>query len=65
MPAAGKLTVARALSATYGLKVLDNHLSFVVALSELGSAAVRASRTSLRKTASSCAASLGIAPTTS
>jgi dephospho-CoA kinase len=31
-PAAGKLTVARALSATYGLKVLDNHLSFDVAL---------------------------------
>jgi hypothetical protein len=31
-PAAGKLTVARALSASHGLTVLDNHLSSDVAL---------------------------------
>jgi predicted kinase len=31
-PAAGKLTVARALADGYGLKVLDNHLSSDVAL---------------------------------
>jgi shikimate kinase len=31
-PAAGKLTVARALADRYGMKLLDNHLTFDVAL---------------------------------